>query len=1003
MRRKTVTETTDNMFSPAVDCLANAMLMMFVYAILFVLFMKQEEPKPPYLLACDLPPCGGAPYQFTFPVVNGLGERTFSVEGPLPARLRLDQKSGTLYGIAETGKETANSALSTVGGFLIHNNPLATAICSSYCLTNPSRATIRVRVADRIGTHARDYTLELKPTVLPADPEDAVVRLLRSGGALRTGRVGTAYEEVIGARGGVGPLEWKVVAGSPPPGLSPVDGRIAGTPTAPGRFTFEVEACSAEQTRKVGDSTLNWKGTGERKAFALEVLPPLKAEEGSARLRAGEPYQGRLFSSRLLPGESVRDYRGVPRGLTPTPDGLLHGTSEESGTFTIVARIVDRTKVLAEVKQVLTVLARRPVVEAGNVAHTAYAGEKLDFRFPYRGLVEPVKLAAVGRLPEGLGVAGPGLSGTPQRPGTAVVNVDLTDAAGTKVRGTWALTVLPPRQPLGIDTPEVLDCVVGRPVRWRLPVVGGEAPAEVKVAGSLPTGLTASSGVITGTPKEAGRWEAKVTATDPVTGRTAQRPLVIRAGLTVSDPLRIVTQKLPLALVGEDYEVALACTGAAGDVKWATDGPLPPGLSLEGGVLRGRVSTEGNHPFKVSASDGTGRTSGPHELAVIAERPERSKPVVVTRSLPAGSPGHTYAADLASEGGLGRHMWKATGNLPPGLALTGNRLAGTPTAAATGRWKFSVRVSDERGDASDPRELTLEIDGDSLREFRILTGRLPPALVGQAYEVVLTSVGAAGPVRWQAIGLPEGLRLDGSAISGAATTEGKRTIALEATDGAGRRAPPRTVDLEAMRAEGGPPEVVTRSLPPALTGKPYTVYLASEGGLGRYGWTVKGSLPPGLSLKGNRLEGTPTPAARGKWSFDLEVSDERGSRARAEGMTLEVEAPPPAPAPTAVVPGESFPSTVVYVGASLLAVLLLVGAVVVWSASRRREDKAASVQPAGASELHSTGEEILQFRCPNKTCNRPLQAPVQRAGQRGRCPYCQQEFVAPQGPRGKHR
>jgi hypothetical protein len=57
-------------------------------------------------------------------------------------------------------------------------------------------------------------------------------------------------------------------------------------------------------------------------------------------------------------------------------------------------------------------------------------------------------------------------------------------------------------------------------------------------------------------------------------------------------------------------------------------------------------------------------------------------PTITTTTLPSGMAGQVYSASLAASGGSGTFSWSATG-LPPGVAIAGNTLGGTPTAAGT--------------------------------------------------------------------------------------------------------------------------------------------------------------------------------------------------------------------------------------------------------------------------------------------------------------------------------
>jgi len=66
--------------------------------------------------------------------------------------------------------------------------------------------------------------------------------------------------------------------------------------------------------------------------------------------------------------------------------------------------------------------------------------------------------------------------------------------------------------------------------------------------------------------------------------------------------------------------------------------------------------------------------------------------------------------------------------------------------------------------------------------------------------------------------------------------------------------------------------LMTDILPPGTVGAAYTAALEANGGTPPYTWAlVSGTLPPGLGIVGNSLEGTPT--TPGEFAFTLQVSD----------------------------------------------------------------------------------------------------------------------------------
>lgn len=101
--------------------------------------------------------------------------------------------------------------------------------------TRVQTTTFTVRARDGAGnTATRTYTL----TVDPASP----LVIANGTDRLRDGTVGVAYEASLFPSGGVPPWSWSHVGGTLPPGLrvqaSP--GRVLGTPTTAGTFTFTV-------------------------------------------------------------------------------------------------------------------------------------------------------------------------------------------------------------------------------------------------------------------------------------------------------------------------------------------------------------------------------------------------------------------------------------------------------------------------------------------------------------------------------------------------------------------------------------------------------------------------------------------------------------------------------------------------------------------------------------------------------------------------------------------
>jgi Putative Ig domain len=121
--------------------------------------------------------------------------------------------------------------------------------------TRVQTTTFMVRARDGAGNTAT------KTFTLAVDPASPLV-ITKGTDQLSDGTVGVAYEVGLFPGGGVPPYTWSHVAGTLPPGLSvqASPGRVRGTPTTAGTFTFTV---------RVADSS----GQFATQQFTIRILP----------------------------------------------------------------------------------------------------------------------------------------------------------------------------------------------------------------------------------------------------------------------------------------------------------------------------------------------------------------------------------------------------------------------------------------------------------------------------------------------------------------------------------------------------------------------------------------------------------------------------------------------------------------------------------------------------------------------------------------------------------
>ncbi len=347
----------------------------------------------------------------------------------------------------------------------------------------------------------------------------------------------------------------------------------------------------------------------------------------------------------------------------------------------------------------------------------------------------------------------------------------------------------------------------------------------------------------------------------------------------------------PGGTVDKSYSATLTSGGGCGPALpyeyRVLSGALPPGISLSSnGVFSGRPTTSGSWDFYIELSD----EDPPSASWCIVAKAEQFFRIVVspglgitTKSLPAGaSVGVPFTTPLSAmlvtntatnppQGTVpGSVEWSVvSGTPPPGLAIAGGALAGTPTAEGS----FTFVVQAKVGGLVDTETLTLVVRQPltiaAPKPFA--TAPLPtPWEVGVPFSAKLTPAGGSGTYTFAlaAGSLPTGLALaaDGT-VAGTPRAAGVSNATLRLTDNEGR-----TADYAANFGVAARLKVSTLALRPGKVGRLYRARLTSTGGLLPRTWRVtSGPLPRGIRLdrKLGTLSGTPTKAGRYRVTFQV--------------------------------------------------------------------------------------------------------------------------------------
>lgn len=389
----------------------------------------------------------------------------------------------------------------------------------------------------------------------------------------------------------------------------------------------------------------------------------------------------------------------------------------------------------------------------------------------------------------------------------------------------------------------------------------GGRPPYTWSAHDLPPDLVlhADTGILSGTPSEAGTHQAIVTVLDATSAAaTLTVDVSIRAALSIAGP-----ELLPDGQVAAAYPTTLVELAGGTDPATWTSTEMPPGLVFDPitGVLSGTPSAAGSFPITVTATDAVSATvSATYTIDV------REQLTVATPTLPGGQVGVTYPEiALIAAGGTSPVTWTAAG-LPPGLGVSpSGELTGTPSTPGT----FTVVVQ-----ATDAIAATATISYTVAVAplLEVGTTSLPGGQVGVGYPATaVAATGGTPPFVWSATGLPNGLTIDHGTgtVAGTPTAAGTSTVVVQVTDATSTTSTASySIVVDAALTIAGP-----STLPGGQVGLAYpSTPISSSGGTLSYTWSATG-LPAGLAIDTTTGVIAGSPIAAGSFAVDVTVSD----------------------------------------------------------------------------------------------------------------------------------
>lgn len=425
-----------------------------------------------------------------------------------------------------------------------------------------------------------------------------------------------------------------------------------------------------------------------------------------------------IATGNLIPDSAASVTAGtLPEGITFNPvSAALVGipTSVGTSTFTVTFTPPLHSPLLPqeityslEVKAApLTMSPATGALSAGSVG-TLYSrvisasGGTAPYSYQVTG----------GSLPAGMSMIGDEITGTPTASGNYSFTVTATDDAspGTTDQADYTLTINSANLAITPEVGSLTPGQIGQPYSYTVGAVGGFEPYTFSMSGA-PDGLSIdpATGVISGTPTEAGAFTVSVEAEDSDGGLTKGSGFssfnltINHAELDISPEPGLLGTFEP----GQAVSASFTATGGSAPVIFTLSSSILNGLSLNQatGVLSGTIpanTPDGVYSLAITATDsGSGFIQKSYTIRVSSAPVDALSIAPASGALANATQGENYSQSITTTGGATPvTLALANGNLPSGLTFNpaSGLISGTVASdAKKATYSFTIAATDSR-------------------------------------------------------------------------------------------------------------------------------------------------------------------------------------------------------------------------------------------------------------------------------------------------------------------